>query len=70
PGPAVGHENVQRVRKLLHLLGISQDRLVECSFGAHEKQALVDALWRFKRDMDALGPMNGPSAVFRQELAP
>ena len=41
PGPEVGHENVQRVRKLLHLLGIGQERLVEWSFGAHEKEELV-----------------------------
>ncbi|MDQ5987485.1 MAG: hypothetical protein CSYNP_03230 [Syntrophus sp. SKADARSKE-3] len=57
PGPAVGHGNVQRVRKLLHLLGIRQERLVEKSFGAHEKEALSAALWEFAGDMDRLGPL-------------
>ena len=56
PGPGVGHENVRRVRKLLHLLGIGQERLVECSFGAHEKEVLVETLWRFAR------PDRGPRA--------
>ncbi len=57
PGPAVGHENVKRVRKLLHLLGIRQKRLVEKSFGAHEREELVQALWDFARDMESLGPV-------------
>jgi coenzyme F420-reducing hydrogenase delta subunit len=57
PGPGVGHENVRRVRKLLHLLGIGQERLVECSFGAHEKEVLVETLWWFAEQIRALGPM-------------
>jgi coenzyme F420-reducing hydrogenase delta subunit len=57
PGPAVGHGNVQRARKLLHLLGIRQERLVEKSFGAHEKEELAAALWEFARDIDHLGPL-------------
>lgn len=57
PGPEVGHENVKRVRKLLHLLGIGQDRLVEKSFAAHEREELVTALWDFAGKIDALGPV-------------
>ena len=30
-----------RVRRILHLLGIGQERLVERTFGAHEKNELV-----------------------------
>lgn len=55
PGPEVGHDNVQRVRKLLHLLGIGQKRLVEKSFAADEREELVAALWEFARDMEAMG---------------
>ena len=55
PGPAVGHENVQRVRKLLHLLGIGQERLVERSFAAHEKDELARALREFADRMKELG---------------
>jgi coenzyme F420-reducing hydrogenase delta subunit len=58
PGPKVGHENVSRVRKLLHLLGISQERLIERTFGAHEKEALVQAVWKFSVDIKALGHLN------------
>jgi coenzyme F420-reducing hydrogenase delta subunit len=57
PGPEVGHENVNRVRRLLHLLGIRQERLVERTFGAHEKVALVQTLWKFAVEMEALGPL-------------
>jgi coenzyme F420-reducing hydrogenase delta subunit len=56
PGPEVGHSNVERVRKLLHLLGIGQSRLVERSFGAHEKSELVKALWDFSEQIQAVGP--------------
>jgi len=52
----VGHENVQRVRKLLHLLGIGQSRLVERSFFAHEKEELTRALWEFADEIRAMGP--------------
>jgi coenzyme F420-reducing hydrogenase delta subunit len=55
PGPEVGHNNVQRVRKLLHLLGIGQKRLVEKNFAANEREELVAALWEFARDMEAMG---------------
>jgi coenzyme F420-reducing hydrogenase delta subunit len=44
------------VRKLLHLLGIGQSRLVERSFGAHETSELVEALWDFSRQIQAMGP--------------
>jgi coenzyme F420-reducing hydrogenase delta subunit len=56
PGPEVGHSNVDRVRKLLHLLGIGQSRLVERSFLAHEKKELVQALWDFSEQVQAMGP--------------
>jgi len=56
PGPDVGHLNVKRVRKLLRLLGIGQKRLVECSFEAHEKSELVDALWEFADRVKEMGP--------------
>ena len=55
PGPQVGHENVQRVRKLLHLVGIGQERLVEKSFAAHEKGELTNSLWEFAETIKALG---------------
>jgi F420-non-reducing hydrogenase iron-sulfur subunit len=58
PGPEVGHGNVTRARKMLHLLGIRQERLVERSFGAHEKEELVQALQEFARDMARLGPIS------------
>jgi coenzyme F420-reducing hydrogenase delta subunit len=57
PGPEVGHENVRRVRKLLHLLGVRQQRLVERSFGAHESEQLVETLREFAREIGALGPI-------------
>jgi coenzyme F420-reducing hydrogenase delta subunit len=57
PGPEVGHENVHRVRRLLHLLGIRQERLVECTFGAHEKVALARTIWQFTMEIETLGPM-------------
>jgi coenzyme F420-reducing hydrogenase delta subunit len=56
PGPEVGHSNVDRVRKLLHVLGIGQSRLVERSFGAHEKSELVKALWDFSDQIQLMGP--------------
>ena len=55
PGPGVGHENVRRVRKILKLLGIGQKRLVECSFEAHEKEKLVQALWDFDEQISKMG---------------
>ena len=51
----MGHSNVEKVRKLLHLLGIGQSRLVERSFGAHEKSELVKALWDFSEKIQAMG---------------
>lgn len=56
PGPEVGHTNVTRARALLHLLGIGQERLVERSFSAHEKEELVESLWEFADRIKALGP--------------
>ena len=56
PGPEVGHTNVERVRKLLHLLGIGQKRLVEKSFAAHEKEELSKAVWEFAEQIEAMGP--------------
>ena len=55
PGPEVGHTNVARVRKLLHLIGIGQKRLVEKSFFAHEKEEMVKALWEFANNINELG---------------
>ena len=57
PGPEVGHGNVTRVRKLLHLLGIKQERLVEKTFGAHERVELAQALQDFARAINTLGPL-------------
>jgi coenzyme F420-reducing hydrogenase delta subunit len=57
PGPEVGHENVHRVRRILHLLGIRQERLVERTFGAHEKEKMARTLWNFTEEMEALGPL-------------
>lgn len=57
PGPEVGHENIKRVRTLLHLLGIHQERLVERNFGAHEKDELAHALWDFAKTMEIMGPL-------------
>ncbi len=57
PGPEVGHENVRRVRRLLHLLGIRQERLIERSYGAHERNEIVATLWDFARDIERLGPI-------------
>lgn len=68
PGPEVGHSNVERVRRLLHLLGIGQSRLVEKSFQAHEKEALVDALREFAAEMRALGPNPGKPPQERQPV--
>lgn len=41
PGPEIGHTNVARARALLRLLGIGQNRLVEKSFFAHEKEEKI-----------------------------
>ena len=55
PGPEVGHSNVALVRSLLDLLGIDQQRLVERSFEAHEKDRMVEELWDFARRIDSMG---------------
>ncbi len=55
PGPEVGHNNVRRVRNLLHLLGIGQKRLVERAFAADQREELVKALWDFEREIAAMG---------------
>lgn len=68
PGPEVGHENVHRVRRILHLLGIRQERLVERTFGAHKKEELVRTLWNFTEEMEALGPLMSKSGRKREEL--
>jgi coenzyme F420-reducing hydrogenase delta subunit len=57
PGPEVGHENIKRVRRLLHLLGIRQERLIERNFGAHERGELAAALRDFACAVDMLGPL-------------
>jgi coenzyme F420-reducing hydrogenase delta subunit len=63
PGPEVGHTNVQRVRRLLRLIGIGQQRLVERSFAPHEKDELVKALWDFAGQIEVLGPNPAKPAV-------
>lgn len=68
PGPGVGHENVRRVRKLLHLLGIGQKRLVERSFAAHQRQELVDALWEFSGQIEKMGPNPAKPGGMRDDL--
>ena len=68
PGPEVGHENVHRVRRILHLLGIRQERLVERTFGAHEKEELVRTLWNFTEDVGTLGPLMSKSGRKLEEL--
>jgi coenzyme F420-reducing hydrogenase delta subunit len=55
PGPEVGHVNVARVRELLDLLGIGQDRLVEKSFASHEKSELVGEIQNFATHIEELG---------------
>lgn len=70
PGPEVGHSNVDKVRKLLRLLGIGQSRLVERSFQAHEKEELVKALWEFSTHIKALDPAKPPQEQAPQEQAP
>jgi len=55
PGPEVGHGNVAMVRSLLDLLGIEQERLVEHSFQANEKIALVRSLWAFAESIRTMG---------------
>lgn len=65
PGPEVGHTNVEKVRKLLRLLGIGQARLVERSFAAHEKEEFVKALWEFNEQISKMG--QNPAKP-RQEL--
>jgi coenzyme F420-reducing hydrogenase delta subunit len=57
PGPEVGHENIKRVRKLLHMLGIRQERMVEKNFSAHEKNELAQELWNFAAAIEAVGPL-------------
>ncbi|MGA2330244.1 MAG: hydrogenase iron-sulfur subunit [Syntrophales bacterium] len=68
PGPEVGHENVHRVRRILHLLGIRQERLVERTFGAHEKEELVRTLWNFREEVKALGTLMSREGRKLEEL--
>lgn len=67
PGPEVGHTNVARVRKLLHFLGIGQERLVEKTFLADQKEELVQTLWDFARRIEALGP--NPAKAHQERVA-
>jgi len=69
PGPEVGHENVHRVRRILHLLGIRQERLVECTFGAHEKAVLVRTVWKFASEIDSFGPLTAKNRRKTERLA-
>lgn len=56
PGPEVGHTNVARVRRLLHYLGIGQERLVEEPFQADEPERFVKTVWGFAELIGRLGP--------------
>lgn len=56
PGPDIGHNNVEKIRKLLDLLGIGQQRLKEESFSADEKVRLVKTLWDFAENIESIGP--------------
>jgi coenzyme F420-reducing hydrogenase delta subunit len=67
PGPEVGHTNVARVRKLLHFLGIGQERLVEKTFLADQKEELVQTLWEFFRRIEELGP--NPAKAHQERVA-
>jgi coenzyme F420-reducing hydrogenase delta subunit len=67
PGPEVGHSNVERVRRLLHFLGIGQERLVEKTFLADQKEEMVKILWDFTRRIEALGP--NPAKAIRERVA-
>jgi Fe-S oxidoreductase/coenzyme F420-reducing hydrogenase delta subunit len=70
PGPEVGHVNVQRVRRLLHLLGIGQDRLVERSFATHEKEEFARAIWDFADRIEGLGANPAkPPLVARRDVS-
>lgn len=55
PGPEVGHTNVTRVRQILSLLGIGQDRLRERSFSAQDRKKIVEEIWDFQGLLDGLG---------------
>jgi len=59
---------VHRVRRLLHLLGIRQERLVECTFEAHEKEKLVRVLWKFVEEIEVLGPLMVKTSPKLEEL--
>ena len=67
PGPEVGHSNVAWVRRILHLLGIGQERLVERSFFAHEKEEMVNVLWEFAHKIKELGPNPAKPRQEREE---
>jgi coenzyme F420-reducing hydrogenase delta subunit len=67
PGPEVGHSNVKRVRRLLHFLGIGQERLVEKTFLADQKEELVKIVWDFTRRIESLGP--NPAKAMRERVA-
>lgn len=56
PGPDMGRTNVRLVRRLLHLLGIGQERLIELSFGPHQHSALAEALTEFAARVETQGP--------------
>ncbi len=67
PGPEVGHTNVARVRRLLHYLGIGQERLVEKTFRADQREEMVKTLWDFAERIEALGP--NPAKARREQMA-
>ncbi len=68
PGPEIGHTNVDRVRKLLTLIGIGQKRLVEKSFQAHEKEEFVKELWDFSERIEQMGQNPAKPRQEREEI--
>ena len=69
PGPEVGHENVERVRKLLHLLGIGQERLVECSFARPREGGARPGPVGVRRADRRLGPNRRPKPPAQEREA-
>ena len=67
PGPEMGQTNLRRVRRLLHLLGIGQKRLVERSFAPTEREQMMAALWEFYHVIKEMGP--NPAKPRQERLA-
>lgn len=68
PGPDIGQTNIRRVRRLLHLLGIGQKRLMERSFAPTEQTQLLESLWEFHRLIEEMGSNPAKPRQERVEL--